>query len=96
MEAAAWNWLEGFWDRHAKDKAYQSSRTHEEAKQERREATELEAIALQAKRLRGNSKAYNALNLLLGMSLSPMRSRVDHEAEKRLKAEISEYDAQER
>jgi hypothetical protein len=90
MEAAAWNWLEGFWDRHAKDKAYQSSRTHEEAKQERREATELEAIALQAKRLRGNSKAYNALDLLLGMSLSPMRTRVDHEAEKRLKTEILE------
>jgi hypothetical protein len=94
MDAAAWDWLEGFWDRHAKDKAYQSSRTHEEAKQERRRATELEARALQAKRLRGHPKAWDALYWLLGMSL--VRSRVDHEAEKRLKAEVDEYDAQER
>jgi len=93
MDAAEWDWLEDLWDKHAKDKAYESSRTHEEAKEERREAIELEARALQAKRLRGNSKAYNALNLLLGMSLSPVRSRVDHETEKRLKDEISEYDA---
>src|SRR5262249_39560954 len=28
MDAAAWDWLEGFWDSHAKDKARKSSRTH--------------------------------------------------------------------
>jgi hypothetical protein len=89
MDAAAWDGLEGFWDDLAKRKAYHSSDTHERAKEERRKATELEAFVLQAKRLRGNPKAFNALNRLLGMSLSPLESYADCEDAKRLKAEIS-------
>jgi hypothetical protein len=96
MDAAAWDWLEGFWDRHAKDKARAAVRTIEEArewaKEEQREAVEAELRTRQAQRLRGDWKAYDALNRLLGMALSPARSRVDHEEEKRLKAEISKYE----
>jgi hypothetical protein len=69
MTAAQWDRLEGGWHDQAKSKARESSRLNEEAKETRREATEAEATALQAKRLRGNPKAYSALNLLLGVTL---------------------------
>jgi hypothetical protein len=69
MAAAAWDLLEGGWDGHAKSKALESSGWNETAKEVRREATKAEATALQARRLRGNPEAYQALNMLLLVTL---------------------------
>jgi hypothetical protein len=79
---AAWEWdrLEGGWDHHAKSKARESSHWNEVAKKTRREATEAEATTLQAKRLRGNPKAFDALSMLLGLTLcgDAMGKTADH------------------
>jgi hypothetical protein len=83
-----WDSLERFWDEHAKSKAQQSSMWNEQAKQDRRAATEAEATYLQAKRLRGNPEAYDVLNRLLGVMLAAdvMGKRIDYdEIAKRLK-----------
>lgn len=96
MNAAAWDQLEGMWDDHAKSRARRAvdeiKFAQREAKQHMRESIESEAITRQAKRLRGNAKAYDALNMLLGMTLSPVQSRIDHEYKAQLKAQIDEQD----
>jgi hypothetical protein len=69
MEAAAWNSMQSMWEDHAKSKAFHSFDWNETAKQCMREAIKAEANALQAKTLRGNPKAFDALNRLLGLTL---------------------------
>jgi len=57
----------------------------------RREATEAEVAALQAKRLRGNPRAFRALNNLLGHKLAAdaFSRRIDHDKiEQQLKQEL--------
>ena len=94
MTAAAWDRLEEFWGNHAKRKAYASSRAIELAKSEKRQATESEAIMLQAKRLRGNVKVYDALNMSLGVTLADdaFANFPDHEQRARLKEKIDEQE----
>jgi hypothetical protein len=92
MAAAAWDRLEAQWDDFAKRKARASSSWNEIAKQHRREATEAEVITLQAKSLRGDEGAFEALNNLLGFTLgeAAMGKRANHDAIKeRLKDEVS-------
>jgi hypothetical protein len=89
LEIVAWVFLEEQWGNRAKSKARDSSHWNELAKQERREATEAEAMALQVKSLRGNPEAYRALNNLLGHKLAADVSgkRVDHDkVEQKLRA----------
>jgi hypothetical protein len=90
MAAQAWDRLQTTWDGHADAKAREASHLNEIAKQLRREATAAEVRALQAKTLRGNEKAYDALSALLTIRLlaSALQRAVDPEAEKRLKAEV--------
>jgi hypothetical protein len=70
VDAARWDSLEGMWDDHAKSKARQASKWMESVKQDRRAADVAETITLHAKSLRGNPKAYDVLNRLLGLTLA--------------------------
>jgi hypothetical protein len=81
IDAEAWNRLEAMWDDYAKAKARESSKWNEQAKADRREATEAEARLLQTKRLRGNWEAFEALNQLLGVTLTAaaMGKQIDHD-----------------
>jgi hypothetical protein len=93
MEAAAWDSLESMWHGRAKSKAREASSWMETVKRARLAANESEATALQAKRLRGNPKAYNPLNMLLGVTLAGDIRGANPDQIKQLKDEV---DAQER
>jgi hypothetical protein len=85
--------LEAGWAGHAEAKARESSIWNEQAKADRRAATEAEATLLQVKRLRGNPEAFDALNMLLGVTLSAaaMGKTIDYdEIKRRLKQQAAD------
>jgi hypothetical protein len=94
MDAAAWDQLESFWDRQAKSKARAAS-DHiqfgkQMAKRDMHAATEAEVMTLKAKRLRGNRRAYEALQRLLGHTLAAdiRGSQLDRGLSEQLKQEV--------
>jgi hypothetical protein len=90
--ARRWDRLENGWDEHAKKRARDAVDRIETArrwaKELQHEAAMAEAVTRQTKRLRGNEKAYDPLNMLLGTRLIAPIVGSDGETEARLIALI--------
>jgi hypothetical protein len=89
LETSAWDFIEENWDDRAKRKARAASQSIEQAKQERREAAKSKAMAEHVKSSRGDKRALEPLNMLLGQILAADafgRRDIREKAEQEIKA----------